>query len=210
MKIKEKHTDIIGSTIGVVAKHGFHGTSTKMIADFAGICVGTIYLYFESKDQLMQEVFQELERRCLAAVMKGFPLQGSIRQRFTHMQHALMRHYMLFPEEFLFMDQFLCSPYRKSGSPDILINAEFSSIIQIFLEGMEKQLLKEMPLAMLIALASGPAIQVLRANMAGILYLDDNRISDAAQACWEAVSLQKTAYVRRQQPFQKHDARLTY
>ena len=106
-----------------------------------------------------------------------------------------MRHYMLFPEEFLFIDQFFCSPYQKSGSPNILINTEFSSIMQLFLEGMEKQLFREMPPAMLIALALGPAIQVLRANMAGILYLDDDRISGTVQACWNAVSLQNTAYV---------------
>ena len=153
----------------------------------------------------MEEAFQELERRYLAAVMKKYPLQGSIRQRFFHLEHALMRHYMLSPEEFLFMDQFFSSPYQKSGSPNILINTEFSNIMQLFLEGMEKQLFKEMPPAMLIALALGPAIQVLRANMAGILCLDDDRISDAVQACWDTVSFQRTAYVRRQ-----HDTRLAY
>ena len=167
----------------------------NMIADHAGICCGTIYLYFESRDHLMEAAYQELERRYLAAVMKEYPLQGSIRQRFFHLEHALMRHYMLFPEEFLFMDQFFCSPYQKSGSPNFLNNSEFSSIMQLFLEGMEKQLFREMPPAMLIALALGPAIQVLRANMAGILYLDDDRISGTVQACWDAVSLQKAAYV---------------
>jgi len=194
VKNNKKHTDIINSTVSVVAKHGFHGASTSMIAGHAGVAAGSIYLYFESKDHLILEAFQELGRRCFMAVMKGYPLKISIRQRFFHLGQALMRHWTLFPEEFLFIDQFLSSPYRKSASPNILFNTEFG-IMQLFLEGMEKQLFKEMPPAMLIALALGPAIQVIRASIAGILYLDDDRISVAVQACWEAVSLQKTANV---------------
>jgi hypothetical protein len=42
---------------------------------------------------------------------------------------------------------------------------------------------------MLLAIACGPLIQVVRANAAGFLYLDDDRISRTVEACWEAVSV---------------------
>jgi AcrR family transcriptional regulator len=182
-----KRDSILNEAVHLVAEHGFHGVSVGMIADRAEVGTGTIYLYFESKDHLMLETYRELERRCLAAVVKDYPLQGTTRQRFSHLAHGLIRHFMLFPEEFLFADQFLSSPYRKSASPHYLPDTELSGILQFFREGTEKQLFKKMPPAMLLALASGPLIQMVRANAAGYLYLDDDRISQTVEACWDVI-----------------------
>ncbi len=201
MKNKDKRAAIINSTVRVVAEQGFHGASISTIADRASVATGTVYIHFESKDDLMLETYRELERRCLAAVKKDYPPQGSIRQRFAHLAHALIRHFMLFPEEFLFGDQFLSSPYRKWVSPHYLPDTELPGILHFFRDGTEKQLFKEMPPAMLLALACGPLVQVVRANAAGFLYLDDDRISRTVEACWEAVSLQKVPYLlMRQNP----------
>jgi len=192
-----KRAALIESVIQVIAKHGFHGASISMIAGGAGVAAGTIYVHFENKDHLMLETYRELERRCLAAVMKGYPSQGSILQCFSHLAYGLIRHFMLFPEEFLFADQFLSSPYRKAVSPHYLPDNELNGILQFFREGTEKQLFKGMPPAMLLALACGPLILVVRANAAGFLYLDDDRISRTVEASWEAVSVQKVPCLRR-------------
>ena len=194
-----KRAALIESSVQMVANRGFHGASMSQIAGLAGVAAGTIYNIFESKDHLMLETYRELERRCLAAVMQDYPSQGSIRQCFSHLAHGVIRHFMLFPEEFLFGDQFLSSPYRKAVSRHYLPDTELSGILQFFREGTEKQLFKEMPPVMLLALACGPLIQVVRANAAGFLYLDDDRISRTVEACWEAVSLQKVQHLRRQQ-----------
>ena len=197
---------LIGASIQVVANSGFHGASVSLIAGHAGVATGTVYVHFESKEHLMLETYRELERRCLAAVVKDFPLQGTIRQRFFQLGNRLIRHLIRFPEEFLFGDQFLSSPYRKSVSPHYLPETELKIIMQFFREGAEKQLFKPMPPAMLLALACGPLIQVVRADTAGYLYLDDERVSKTVEACWEAVSLGKVPYLRRKQEGAKESA----
>jgi AcrR family transcriptional regulator len=194
-----KQSELIEASVQLVAKCGFHGASISMIAGRAGVAAGTLYIYFESKEHLLLETYKELERRCLAAVMKDYPSQGTVSQRFSHLANRLIRYFILFPEEFHFADQFLSSPYRQSVSPHYLPEAELSDILQFFREGTEQQLFKEMPPAMLLALACGPLIQVVRANAAGYLYLDDERISQTVEACWEAVSLQKAPCLRRRQ-----------
>jgi len=193
----------------MVANCGFHGASLSLIAGLAGFAAGTIYVHFKSKDHLMLETYRELERRCLAAVMKGYPSQGSTRQCFSHLADGVIRHFMLFPDEFLFADQFLSSPYRKVVSPHYLPDTELSGILQFFREGTEKQLFKEMPPAMLLALACGPLIQVVRANVAGFLFLDDDRISRTVEASWEAVSVKQVQYLRRQQTITNAEVPIT-
>lgn len=195
----EKYEAIINAAVNAVAVHGFHGASMSLIADRAGVAPGTIYLHFESKDHLVHEAFWELARRCLAAVMKGYPSNGSIRQRFFHLTQELMRYYMVFPAEFLFVDQFLSSPYRKVLSESDLSVAALDDIVKLFREGIGNNLFEELPPAMLFFLACGPAIQVLRAKMAGILDLDDERISGSVKACWRAVFHHNVVFLRRGQ-----------
>lgn len=190
---------LIESTVQVVADCGFHGGSMSLIAGRAEVAAGTAYVLFESKDHLLLETYRVLERRCLAAVMEDYPLQGTVRQRFSHLAYGLICHFMLFPQAFLFADQFLSSPYRKVVAPHYLPDTELNGILQFFREGTKKSLFKEMPPAMLLALACGPLIQVIRAHAAGFLYLDDDRISRTVEACWETVSLQKMSSLRRRQ-----------
>ncbi len=97
---EDKRAAIINSTVRVVAELGFHGASMAVIASGAGVAGGTIYRYFESKDDLMLEVIRELERRCLGAMLRDYPRHGSVRQRFFHLGHELIRHYMLYAAEF--------------------------------------------------------------------------------------------------------------
>jgi AcrR family transcriptional regulator len=188
-----KRSALIEASVQMVANRGFHGASVRVITGQAGVSVGTVFVHFEGKEHLILETYKELERRCLAAAMKGYPTQGTFRQRFSHLAHRLIRHFIRFPEEFLFADQFLSSPYRKLASPHFLPDSELSGILHFFREGAEKQLFKDMPPTMLLAIACGPLIQVVRANATGYLYLDDERISRIVDACWEAVTLKKAA-----------------
>lgn len=192
-----KRSALIEASVHVVADCGFHGASVSVIAGRAGVAEGTVYVHFESKEHLLLEAYRELERRCLAMVMKGFPTRGSINQRFFHLANKLIRHLVLFPKEFLYADQFLSSPYRKLVSPHYLPEPELSGILQFFWEGVAQRQFKQLPPVMLLALACGPLIQVARANAAGYLYMDNERMSHAVEACWEAVALQKAPYSLR-------------
>ena len=42
-------------------ERGFHGTAMPLVAERAGVAAGTIYRYFDSKEALVDAVFQKLE-----------------------------------------------------------------------------------------------------------------------------------------------------
>lgn len=188
MENKEKRAAILNSTVRSIAEHGFHGAPIAVIASHAGVAVGTIYRFFESKDRLIEETYRKVEGRCLAAAMKDYPSRGSIRQRLSHLAHGLIRHFMRFPAEFLFMDQFHSSPYRKSYIPSEPAVAELCTIVRLLREGTELQLLKDMPPAILLALGCGPLIQGLRAHTTGMVHCNEGLISAMVESCWDLLS----------------------
>lgn len=55
----EKYDNIIDAAIAVIARHGYHRAQVSKIAEEAGVAAGTIYLYFEKKQDLLVSVFQE-------------------------------------------------------------------------------------------------------------------------------------------------------
>lgn len=56
---QHKRARIISAAVDVFADKGFHAARVSDIARGAGVADGTIYLYFDSKDQLLLSIFEE-------------------------------------------------------------------------------------------------------------------------------------------------------
>ena len=65
-----KRDEILSAAAGVFAKHGFRGSTTRRIADAAGVNEITIFRQFGSKDALIREAMQHLTQ---SAGLKAFP-----------------------------------------------------------------------------------------------------------------------------------------
>lgn len=55
----EKHRRIIQAAVKVFAKNGFYNSKVSEIARAAKVADGTIYLYFENKDDILIRLFEE-------------------------------------------------------------------------------------------------------------------------------------------------------
>jgi TetR/AcrR family fatty acid metabolism transcriptional regulator len=79
---------IRNAAIRVFARKGFHATRAEEIAEEAGIAVGTIYNYFESKARILLSVFErEFEEE--VALYESLAKRGmSIQERFREILRA--------------------------------------------------------------------------------------------------------------------------
>lgn len=53
---------LIEATARTLARHGLDGTTTALIADTAGVSVGSLYQYFDSKEALIEALLEKLAR----------------------------------------------------------------------------------------------------------------------------------------------------
>ncbi|MEI7670884.1 MAG: hypothetical protein WCK00_02100 [Deltaproteobacteria bacterium] len=60
-------------------------------------------------------------------------------------------------------------------------------MMDIFEQGIEQQLLKGFPKAVLFSLAFGPLISLMRDHIAGFIVLDDPLIEQFTEACWDGI-----------------------
>src|SRR6266508_1226726 len=63
----DKRRQILDAAIHVFARQGFHACRVSDIADEAGVAYGLVYHYFNSKEQVLNELFSERWSLLLAA-----------------------------------------------------------------------------------------------------------------------------------------------
>ena len=97
-KYKRRYGEILNAAAAVFAHKGYHGASTKDIADRLGIRQGSLYYYFPSKEEALEEVcrigldgfFKGLE----AIVNGDGPPTAKLRAAvFNHMEPLGTRHH---------------------------------------------------------------------------------------------------------------------
>src|SRR5690625_5304350 len=58
-KNKPKYNQILDAAVEVIAENGYHSSQVSKIAKHAGVADGTIYLYFNNKEDILVSVFKE-------------------------------------------------------------------------------------------------------------------------------------------------------
>jgi AcrR family transcriptional regulator len=185
----DKREEIMRAALELVVEHGFHGAPMAMIAERANIAAGTIYRYFENKDVLITELYQDLEDRLYLDILENYPESKSVRERYIHLGTALLRYFIENPLDFRFVEQYLNSPYgvarRRCKFVEPVVDGNVFRVL--FEEGISQQVMKDLPLLVLFDLSFGPHFTLARDHILGFIALDETMIFLTIEACWDAI-----------------------
>lgn len=67
----ERRAEILLSATRVFARRGYDATRIEDVALEAGIAKGTVYIYFESREEILLSAFEEFEKEVLADVREA-------------------------------------------------------------------------------------------------------------------------------------------
>lgn len=185
----DKREEIFRAALELIAEQGFHGAPMAMIAERAGVAAGTIYRYFENKDALIVDLFHEIDDKIGAVIMQDYQQGKPLRERFHHIFTALARYFVRYPLHFRYIEQFHNSPYGVEFKRDILARKTGDCHIyrDLLEEGVVQQVIKDLPMPILFALAFGPLKVVVRDHILGFVALDDELIDKLMAACWDGI-----------------------
>lgn len=185
----DKREEIFRAALELIAEQGFHGAPMAMIAERAGVAAGTIYRYFENKDALIVDLFHEIDDKIGAVIMQDYQQAKPLRERFHHIFTTLARYFVKHPLHFRYIEQFHNSPYGVEFKRDILQRKTGDCHIyrDLLEEGVVQQVIKDLPMPILFALAFGPLKVVVRDHILGFVALDDELIDKLMAACWDGI-----------------------
>jgi len=185
----DKKREIMDVAVGLLAQMGFYRVPMSMIAERAQVAVGTIYLYFPSKDALIEELFRDLEGRIVEHLREGYPEGAPVRERFLFLAGRLCRYFIENPLHFSYMEQFFNSPDGISVRRDKLLDKPSRKDVfrTLFAEAKKEGMIKDLPLNVVFSLAIAPVVFLLRDHVLGFIHLDDTTVRQTAEACWDAI-----------------------
>lgn len=191
----KKKLAIVEATITTLAEEGFDKTTTARIAKSAGVGEGTIYRYFKNKDDLIGTVALYAASLLFGPAQQKFDPQASVHTQYLQFCSDFLSTGVALPLHHTFMEQYLNSPmgieYRKNTLKIVLLNPNskplFYPMNQILLKGKEEEIIKDFPLQILVALAMGPLLFLLKHADQGFIELDDELIAGVATSCWDGL-----------------------
>jgi AcrR family transcriptional regulator len=181
-----KRSDILQATLELISEHGFHGTAMSEVASRAGVGAGTIYRYFQSKEDLITRLYLEVKGEMLEAFLAGYAENLPLRDRFRTLWFNMLAYFCDHPQKLAFLEQFTNSPFMTAAVKKA--HAEgYAPIVRFFEYGFREGVLKEMPLEMLGVFTINVASALAKLRVSGELDLDEQTKELAVSACWDAL-----------------------
>jgi TetR/AcrR family fatty acid metabolism transcriptional regulator len=134
----DKRRHILDAAIRVFARQGFHATRVSDIADEAGVAYGLVYHYFNSKEEVLNELFVERWSLLLAAIEEADAGDETPRAKLAAVAGFIVDSYRHEPE---LMKVIIVEVTRAANSfgrthlPEI--RRAYDSIAKIVAEGQE-------------------------------------------------------------------------
>lgn len=168
------------------ARHGLSSVTLADIAREAGVATSTLYVYFKSREALLDEVY----RKAKTATMTRYalkddpaaPLKARVRRIWLNMvDHRLEnQHQMAFLEQF-YHSEFISETSRALG---LRMAAPF---LELLAAGQKSEQLKPLPLPLMGAAIMGLAKETAVLLSRGDLPDNEKTRASAFQLCWDAI-----------------------
>lgn len=111
----EKQDNIKRSVVHLILQEGFQGTSISKIAKLAGVSPATVYIYYENKEVMLRDIYQEYAEDVFDCLLHHL-IPGMSGEQLIDVLIRQYYHYILENEEiFHFVDQFSSCPSLHEG-----------------------------------------------------------------------------------------------
>jgi len=134
-KSEDKRNAILAAAIRVIVAQGL-GAPTAMIAQEAGVANGSLFTYFETKAELLNQLYLELKSELAAAAFRGLPIKAELRKQASYMWTHWMDWAVAFPEKrrvlaMLSVCEMITPESRKAGHESVADVARLLEEIRI-------------------------------------------------------------------------------
>ena len=193
IKVPSNKADKIKSAVlKTVGEIGVAGLTMKKIALEAEISPGTLYIYYTSKDQMVNQLYLELKEELATVAFEGIdstvtiPFEVNFKLAFLNIYHYLASH----PSEQVFLQQGYRSPFvteETKKAAEVYYLPLISMVENAQQQGVITPII---PASMLLAFINGVLQEAAQACLM-LPVQDQNTVGEGAFAfCWNAIKSQ--------------------
>lgn len=183
-KKQSKRQALMEAALALFSEQGLTRASTAQIAKRAGVASGTLFFHFNSKEELIHALFDQVYTEITAALMGGVEPCMTIQEQMTRLLRNLLRYLLNHPDQFRFMERFHFSSFNTLNRE---LHAEKGYLRKLMLRAREQHIIKNVPYLSLEAIAFGPIVALAREHANRGTVIDEYTSESTIEACWDAL-----------------------
>lgn len=195
--MNDKKELLLEATLTCVAEKGLQRSTTAEIARRASVGEGTLYRYFASKEELIEQTAFYAGAQISEALERVYDETIPVEEQFIMLCQEFLRVGIQNPLLHRFIEQFRNSPqgldFKRKRLHEVIIKKRerpfFYPLDKVILRALEKGYVKDYPFQVLASLTIGPLLFIVKDGSEGLLEMDDGIIENVAQACWDSIRL---------------------
>jgi len=186
LKDDEKLRAIARATFTLVEQTGLSGLTMAAIAREAGLATGTLYVYFNSKEELLVALYEQAKTETAAVLMKGDDPSAPFRSRFQRMWMNWLEHRLTHYAQMVFLEQYYNSPWFSEASRNLSARL-IKDCVDLIETARAQQILKDVPTPMLLNSFGGSVRETANMLRSGALTRTNAHLAMAFGLCWDGI-----------------------
>ena len=184
--VNDKQNRILKATLKLITTYGFHGTPVSMMADEAGVGVGTIYRYFTNKETIINELYCIIREELHQETMKNIPENVSVHDEFYLKWRNILMYFINNPYEASFIEQYSASPYI-SGESIKENNRRNQHLKDLIARGIAEDQIRNVDYTTITVYMWGTVKQLHHLYTSEGVKITDDLIDDIYSVFWEGI-----------------------
>jgi AcrR family transcriptional regulator len=173
----DKRQAILAAALRLIARLGLHAAPMSAVAREAGVAAGTLYLYFPSKEAMINalylQVLEDRDRSMLGDLAVAASEDANARAGLWAFWHGLARWHLDHPDASSFLQQFKSSAILTDETRAIEHRKHAEGMMS-FQHAVAAGRLRDLSLQVFWALATGPIFMLAQMRDAGEMEITDD------------------------------------
>lgn len=189
----DKRNALLKATLFLVNNGGIQGASMAKVAKIANVSPATIYLFFDSKQDLVNQLYLDVKISFATEAFKNFDSDKSVKdksvkERFKSIWFNMANYKLEQKEEASFLSQCENTPMidektRQEGLKYLM------PLFDLWIEGKEDGILKEMSHYLMYAFTIYPISLLVNIENRKLCNLEKVTLEDAFQSAWDSIKM---------------------
>ncbi|WP_066218181.1 TetR/AcrR family transcriptional regulator [Formosa haliotis] len=185
-KSEIKRAALVKATIYLVNNQGFHAAPMAKIAKLANVSPATIYLYFENKQDLINQVYKEVKQEYMVYAFETYTDDLSVESGFEMVWRRMADYKLKDIEKGFFLSQCENTPMIDEASRQEGIK-NLAPLLDLWNRGITENSIKDLSHYVLYAYSIYPLAFLLNAQKRGDFKITKDHLNHAYQAAWDSI-----------------------
>ena len=187
-KSKDKKQALLKATLLLVNDAGFQGASMAKVAKVANVSPATIYLYFENKQDLINQLYLNVKEEFSKSAFNGIDMDQPVKKIFEQIWFNIADFKFNEVEEAQFLSQCDNTPLVDEACRAEGLN-HLQPLLDLWLRGQEEGIIKPLSPYVLYAFTIYPMAFLMNKQTKSHCPSDTIKLKETFQAAWDSIKV---------------------